>query len=720
MHTTSILVAVLLAVPVAAQSEVPLARFSPPEQPGGPGLGNTAGVSFLDYDQDGWPDLYVHFNGRLWRNQEGRTWSVAANLNPLMPDVTERYGAVCGDYDNDGWPDIATEQRQSDFDDCFRLLHNLGDGQFEEVAGDPSIVLGQACEMWSESGCWADFDADGDLDLWITAYPDVDFSGGNRFWENLGPTGPGGAHQLELRTAEAGLDNLRNVARPEGAAVLDVDRDGDLDAYANGTLYLNVTADRPLFKKLVRRASGILLAGILDEGAAFADFDLDGDQDLFCLYIGNGNRLWENRGDGTFVEAVGAIETPILGANQGLSLEDWDLDGDLDLTTTMTLRRNLFVETGERFFRVATHDIGDNIQFASPAWADFDRDGDPDVVIANFRGPSYLYENTTYDQATPRLANRSVRVRVVRDAPGLPRGLETEYGATVELRVEDDVPGRVYQRFVSSAHGYLQQSEYDLTFGLPAGPEPGAPAVGVFFDARVDFPSLGEIRRIDPEINPVLGGLHLAKLADREITVFRSGRVVIDGETFEPRSALSHTLTTSTGGLATSNPGMPMPDPEPTPAGPWFVGLALDTTTASVPLAVRELVLDGGLAAPIDCDKPFNVALWDVTAPTRPFLAWQAALTTGERNRRHFLPVEFALRPHRLYRLVCRVDALRPSPVSAPTQDGALRTTGGLSFADADPCSGAAAAAATVDPGAVQLAVRFRTPQGITRSRSAH
>jgi hypothetical protein len=345
MRTTLIgsLVLALHPTSATAQSEVPLTRYRDAQWPAGPEFGNTAGVSFLDYDADGWVDLYVHFNGRLWHNDQGLTWSPGGSLNALLPGVTQRYGATCGDYDNDGLPDIATEQRQSDEDDCFRLLHNLGGGAFEEVAGDPSIVIGQPCEMWSETGCWADFDDDGDLDLWITAYPGEDLAGGNRFWENLGPSGPGGAYQLELRTEEAGLDNPTNVARPEGAQVLDVDRDGDLDAYANGVLYMNVTEDRPLFKKLIRRASGILLAGILDEGAAFADHDLDGDQDLFCLYIGNGNRLWENRGDGTFVEAVGAIEDPILGANQGLSLEDWDLDGDLDLTTTMTLRRNLFV-----------------------------------------------------------------------------------------------------------------------------------------------------------------------------------------------------------------------------------------------------------------------------------------------------------------------------------------------------------------------------------------
>jgi hypothetical protein len=718
MSSITISLAVLLvATPAWSQLDVPLVRYRTPEQPAGPQFGNTAGVSFLDYDGDGWIDLYAHYNGRLWHNDEGRAWSLAANLGPLMPDVTDRYGSVCGDYDNDGLPDIATEQRQSPNDDCFHLLHNLGDGQFEDVAGDPSIVIGQPCEMWSESGCWADFDADGDLDLWITAYPNTgggggEGEGGNQFWENLGPSGPGGAYQLELRTQEAGLDNGTNVSRPEGAAVVDVDHDGDLDAYANGTLYMNITTERPLFKKLTRGASGIRLARALDEGAAFADYDLDGDQDLFCLYIGNGNRLWENRGDGTFFEAEGAIENPGGGAAQGLSLEDWDLDGDLDLTTTNIFRRNLFVETGERFFRFATHELGDDVQFPSPAWGDWDRDGDMDVVMSNFRSPTFLFENTTYDASTPRLSNRTVRFHVVRDHPDLPRGLETEYGATVELRVRGDVPGRVYQRFVSSAHGYLQQSEYDLTFALPAGPNPGAPAAGVLFDARVDFSSLPQdgLLRIDPEINPALGRLNLAALQEREVIVFRSGRVVIDGHSHPPRQRLSHTLTTSSGGLATANPMMPMPEPVPPPAEPWFVGLELDTTTTDLSLAVRELVLDGGLAAPIDCHRPFNVALWDVTTARRPRLAWSAELTTNERNRRHFLPVEFTLHPHRHYRLVCRVDALRGSPVTGPTQDGPLRTVGGLSFADDDPCSGRAAARAEVDPNTVQLAVRFRTP----------
>src|SRR5262249_40916316 len=151
-------------------------------------------------------------------------------------------------------------------------------------------------------------------------------------------------------------------------------------------------------------------------------------------------------------------------------------------------RKNMRVETGERFLAVLHHDFGGDLQIASPAWADWDHDGDCDVIFANWHAPSFLYQNTTYDSTTPALQKRTIRVRAVKDAPGIPGGLETEYGATVEVRVLGDPSGFVRRRFVASSHGYLQQSEYALTMALPPGPDPSAPALGVHFDLLVDFP----------------------------------------------------------------------------------------------------------------------------------------------------------------------------------------------------------------------------------------
>src|SRR5262245_108258 len=520
--------------------DVPLVRG------GGPAF-NSNGASFLDYDGDGWIDLYVNSNAGLWKNHSGASFERIADLDTFLPPIVMRYGAACGDYDNDGLPDIACSPRGN----CLFILQNLGGtGDFREVARDPAIVSGSlSCQMYGETFAWCDVDEDGDLDLWATAYPDdvQAASGGNQFLENLGPTGPGGAYRFAQRTVESGLFIPSNVNRPEGMQFLDADRDGDIDGFANNTLYKNLsTPGVPRFARLVRASTGILLASVLDEGTVFLDYDLDGDPDLVCIYRGR-NVLWENEGDGTFVNASDRLEEPAIGATEGCSAEDWDLDGDLDLTTAGIFRRNLLVE-GQPFLRLATTSIPDSsTELCLPAWGDWDKDGDPDCALASFGSLGSFYKNVSYGDDTAPLERLTVRVRPVRDSDTVARGLETEFGATVELRVHGDASGFVRRRFVAGSAGYLSQSEYALTMALPPGPDPAAPARGVTFDLLVDFPSLpaNGILRIDRTVNPALGDIELATLSEREITVFRSGLVRIDGADVLPQAGFSHRLLSS-------------------------------------------------------------------------------------------------------------------------------------------------------------------------------
>jgi len=706
-----------LAEPMANLTDVPLTLWTDPSFPAGLNLGGTMGVSWGDYDADGYIDLFACFSGHLWRNLAGQTWEFAGDLSTLVPPTERRYGSSFGDYDNDGSPDIAMAPRVPFWgDNRFHLLRNLERGQsFSDVAGDPAIVDVQPYGN-AETLVWADVDGDASLDLFVPVYGGL--GPGNFFLYNLGPTAPGGAYRFAELSGDVGLEIPPGNERPEGAQAADVDFDGDVDLYSNGALYQNLSSPQnPKFNALQGIASGITMGSSRDEGCMFFDYDLDGDQDLAVAYINEGARIWENRGDGTFAATEpGIIDDPLSGRNLGMSAEDWDNDQDVDFTTRQVFRRNMLVEEGARHFSVATHSIpADHINSATPAWGDWDRDGDLDCAIGNWGSDGHLYQNTLYDPSTPGAVKRHVRVRVVRNSSRVPRGLDTEYGATAEIRVENTADRFRHRKFVASSHGYLNQNEYALPFALPPDPTPEDPAQDVRFALSVDFPGAAEggLWRVDQHVNPVLSGLDLASLADREITVYRCGQVVVKGSVHDPYPLAPPTLTTTGGGLALVDAEAPLPDPVAAPGADWYVGLAFDTLGATQPVRVEEILLDGQLALDGPACHPvsFNLALWDVTDPTRPALVPGGALRyeTSPRNRRSYFPADAVLAPGRSYRLVARVSAFRASAIQGPIFQGPLTVQGGLFFADSSPCSGEGVAGSEIDPLGTALALRFRT-----------
>src|SRR5262245_20050641 len=210
---------VLLSGPVPRASgemllDVPLALWTDASFPQGLPVGGTMGVSWGDYDGDGYIDLFACFSGLLWRNVGGQTWEFAANLSSVVPPTERRYGSSFGDYDNDGLPDIAMAPRVPFWgDDRFHLLHNLGPGpSFVDVAADPAIVDVQPYGN-AETLVWSDVDGDANLDLFVPVYGGL--GPGNFFLYNLGPTGPGAAYRFAERSAEVGVDIPAGNERPE-------------------------------------------------------------------------------------------------------------------------------------------------------------------------------------------------------------------------------------------------------------------------------------------------------------------------------------------------------------------------------------------------------------------------------------------------------------------------------------------------------------------------
>ena len=698
-----------------AAGTVPLSLFTNADWPNGFDFGDATGVSFSDWNGDGWVDLYACDGDLLWENVGGTTWRFAGQTG--LP-AGFRYGSSFGDYDADGLPDFGTEPRVGSGDDCLHLLHNLGNGAFLDVAGDPAIVDVQPCAANSETIAWADVDGDGDLDMFFPTYPASTGNGiDNKFFHNRGPSGPGGAFRFEEKAAGVGLEVPAGAARPEGTFWFDADGDGDLELYSNGHLYLNTSGlDAPDFTALAATESGIRKRNIIDEGAYFLDYDLDGDYDLLISYTGtSGVRLWEARGDGSyFLTPETTIEDYRNGSSYGLSVADWDGDGDLDCQTLTVFRRNLFVETGAKGLALAPHSLPNaHLSNTAAAWGDWDRDGDPDFAAATGGFDCMLYRNDVYGPATPAADKRHVRVRALTDSTSVTEGIEGEYGASLALIVRGD-ESRPRKALVSSASGYVNQNEYDLTLFLPPDPFPADPEEDVRFELVADLPSLPAqgYRRIDKFVNPALGGLHLAELgAEREVQVFRSGKAVVRGVTLAPQGGGAANLLTSTGGLASPAPGVILPPLTAAAAGTTVVGLELETLAAAGPLGLQEIVLDGVPAAPVVCGAGTgNAFLWDVTNPASPVLASDGVTTftlAGDNHRGHYR-TDMVLQPGRRYRLVALVESWRESPARLPLAQGPFRVRGGLRAA-IDPCNGLAVAGAPLMRDHVQLAVRLRT-----------
>ena len=693
--------------------DVPLQLWTNSNYPNGLNFGATNGISCGDIDHDGWVDVVTCQGMQIWRNLGGVDWGPVGNIRKFLRGETN-YGACISDYDNDNLPDIGTEPRSN----CMHLLHNLGTYLFDDVANDPNIVDVQPCNAEAETLCTSDTDGDGNLDWFLPTYPASLGSSGNWFLYNLGPVGTGGAYTFHEDSAAAGLDNPPGVNRPEGAGFVDVDGDGDSDLYSNGTLYRDIsTPGTPLFDPMTEVGSGIIHSDVLDEGAGFFDYDMDGDFDLCVAFCDNnlGVRMFEALGDGTFVLTKKTIfDSYNTGLCLGLSFEDWDNDGDVDVTSSEVFRRNQFVETGLRSFTVATHNIPPNdITDATPAWFDFDRDGDLDTALGNWFSTGHLYENYTYDVNTPADQRRYVRVKPVRDSANFDDGLETEFGAVVTVHPlgnSDDGLKRV--KTCASSNGYLNQGEYAVHFALPADPDPSNPDVDLDFEVSVEFKGASSqgFPRVDRHVNPVLGDIKLATLVNREIVVYRSGRVRIDGADYLPAVPVEP-LTTTTGGLLLAGSNAAIPLITPAPGADWFVGAEFSTAGAPASQRIEELILDGQLDLSVACGTPTgNLFVWDVTNASSPLLVTNGLVDqkTKLRNDRSYFPLDVTFEPNKVYRVVARVTALRATPVVAPVVTGNVTTNGGLSFTDATPCSGAGAAAATLDAANVYLALRFR------------
>ncbi len=318
-----------------------------------------SGGLLFDYDGDGWLDVFLVDGGSLADPQLARQARHTLYRNGgdgTFRDVTSQsgithraygMGACAADYDNDGWPDLYVTSFGANV-----LYRNRGDGTFADVTEKARV----ATSSWSASCAFADFDKDGDLDLFVTNYVDFGLDN-NKFCGDRGnsvrsychPNVYNGLPSVLYRndgdgrftdvTREAGLYTTRGKAL--GVVFGDYDDDGWPDLYvANDSvpnfLYRNLGNDSftevGLYSGAAVASDGLPRAGM---GTDFADYDGDGRLDLVVTNLDmQSHTLYRNFGRGlfeetTFASGIGEATMPFVGF--GVAFLDYDNDGDLDL-----------------------------------------------------------------------------------------------------------------------------------------------------------------------------------------------------------------------------------------------------------------------------------------------------------------------------------------------------------------------------------------------------
>ncbi|MFO0804660.1 MAG: CRTAC1 family protein [Gemmataceae bacterium] len=461
------------------------------------------GVAVIDYDRDGKPDLFFA-NGRPWPGQSGTaTQALYRNKGDgTFEDVSQAtglavslyaMGTAVGDFDNDGWPDLFLTAIGSN-----RLFRNVEGKRFEDISetagfGQP-MPWGGNYERFLEreeplsfpaSAAFLDYDNDGKLDLFVCNYltwsPGFDLgvkatlAGGTRAY--VPPQQFPGTHCQLFRnidgkrfqdvSAAAGVqvsESRGPIGKSLGVVVCDPDRDGWPDlVVANDT-------ERNFFfhNKQGRFEEEGRFAGL-----AYADgrprggmgIDADGDSRIVVANFTNEpNSLFKRMGEKPLRFADTATEAGLAGPSRapmkfGAVFADFDLDGSVDLfTCNGHLEPDIAIaQAGQTFKQSAQlfRNVGTGFEVeATPfppmvgrgcAYLDYDGDGDLDLVLVENGGPARLFRN---DQT----ARSFIRFNLVgktcnRDA----------IGAEIEIGPQ--------RRLVSPTHGYLSQSARTVTFG---------------------------------------------------------------------------------------------------------------------------------------------------------------------------------------------------------------------------------------------------------------
>jgi hypothetical protein len=462
------------------------------------------GAAAFDYDDDGWLDLFIVNGSTLEgfpKGKEPTSHLYRNRRDGTFEDVTARaglalagwgQGACAGDYDNDGHEDLFVT-----YWGVNRLFRNRGDGTFEETTA--SAGLETTRKRWGAGCAFLDYDRDGRLDLFAANYIDLDLaatpvpeSGLCRYKGvpvACGPPGLAGGKNILYRNKGDGtfadVSGASGITRADGTyglgvSTLDFDDDGWVDVYvANDSnpsaMYRNnrdgTFTDIGVQAGCAYSQDGKPQAGM---GVAIGDYNRDGRMDIFKTnFAGDTSTLYANNGAGacedrTFASGIGR-NTRWLG--WGVSFLDLDLDGWLDLFLVnghvypeveqlkteagYRQRKVVYRNRGDGKFDDVTERLGSPVTIPKAgrgaAFADFDNDGDVDVLVNNVHDTPDLYR---LDVQQPRswLTVRLIGTKSNRSAIG--------------ARVRSTAGGLTQVQEVRGGGSYYSQNDLRLHFGL--------------------------------------------------------------------------------------------------------------------------------------------------------------------------------------------------------------------------------------------------------------
>ena len=490
---------------------------------------NGSGVCVIDYNNDGWPDIYL-VNGSTFDALDGKEPSPHAalfrnNHDGTFTDIAKEagvqndrwgYGCSVGDYDNDGWPDLFVGNYGET-----RLYHNNHNGTFTDVAKDAGVVL----DNWHPGATWGDYDGDGKLDLYVTGYVHFDRNNlpiaGTKAVNfasclyrgvsvNCGPRGlPGEADHLFHNdgngrftdvTVKAGVED-KDKYYGFATIFVDVNNDGKPDLVVGNDsepnfLYINkgdgTFDDQSYVSGFALNKDGREIASM---GIAAGDYENNGLIDFYVTDFGDDYKvLYHNDGDASFTDVsykAGVAQATIPFVGWGDGFLDYDNDGWLDLFevnghvypevdqhdwgTTWAERpllfRNIPEEKGKGRKFESVPPVKDSglavvVPARGAAFADFFNDGKVDVIINPVDGPPVLLRNVNPDR------HHSVEIGLIggRNSANGKSSPRDATCATVYLQAN----GMRQRRDVLSSGSYISANDRRLHFGLGDATDAGS------------------------------------------------------------------------------------------------------------------------------------------------------------------------------------------------------------------------------------------------------